>query len=650
MNEQQHRLIQEFEQQGTPTTAQAGDGLTPEFRKKFEDLQTRHQQAVKERDERARTHIKAVMQAIKDGDGHKAAQPAGLFMSGMLTGLASGVEILDGGTAEKALETVSTRLAAATGEACLAGHLPPRTEATADVDHQLTPEQEVRGVQGWMALDLHRALGLAVDDQDEHQGHRNWGDWWATLCAHVAQRTHATQARARALATPDDITARNDDSGWHPSGLLTPDPEEMFFPVGYTAAVGQPHPISPNDPPYMIDLSGYTEGDPLQERVHRLIVHRSLVTSLVRDLAALDQPAPDTAAAEALEPGILREQIAAAIYELHYAAAPQGDTWRGVKEDYLREAGVVLSAITSAAEREFTAEQGSEASTIEQLGYHAAGLSYDLERVEAERNGAYRERAHLVALVAAMTDGAVIAPAPDVEEPGWQIVYLTIGGRQASWHISPRDAELFECVEHASVEDPRAQWDGHSTDDKYARIRQHTRLLFHQCGPACAEAHTYTGRCEGAPAIPQVDDSSADAVTAETKRLMERRTTTLRKRAERAEAAIARVRLIKKAPSRSPINAYANAQDDGWDQALDAVHAALGAPERCETKNAGKDHPIHELLAALKNSQPHPAPADLVGRYYQTIHDACCPYAHSEPRPGYAAAANRAALDEPKEQ
>lgn len=34
----------------------------------------------------------------------------------------------------------------------------------------------------------------------------------------------------------------------------------------------------------------------------------------------------------------------------------------------------------------------------------------------------------------------------------------------------------------------------------------------------------------------------ADAVTAETKRLMERRTTTLRERAERAEAAIARVR------------------------------------------------------------------------------------------------------------
>lgn len=118
-------------------------------------------------------------------------------------------------------------------------------------------------------------------------------------------------------------------------------------------------------------------------------------------------------------------------------------------------------------------------------------------------------------------------------------------------------------------------------------------------------------------------------------------------RAERAEAAIARVRLIKKAPGRSPYNTHSNAQDDGWDQALDAVHEALGEPERCQPKSAGKDHPIHELLEALKRGVPHPAPTDLVGRYYRAIHAECCPYDHTEPRPGYAAAANRAALAKP---
>lgn len=98
----------------------------------------------------------------------------------------------------------------------------------------------------------------------------------------------------------------------------------------------------------------------------------------------------------------------------------------------------------------------------------------DLNRTVGERDGAYRERAHLVALLAAMTDGAVIAPAPDVDEPGWQIVYLTIGGRQASWHISPRDGDLFARVEHVDGGlDLRAIWDGHTTAEKYERIVDH---------------------------------------------------------------------------------------------------------------------------------------------------------------------------------
>ncbi len=100
-----------------------------------------------------------------------------------------------------------------------------------------------------------------------------------------------------------------------------------------------------------------------------------------------------------------------------------------------------------------------------------------IEDTERERDGAYRERAHLVALLATMTTGAVIAPAGDVDEPGWQIAYLKIGGRQCSWHIAPRDADLFEHLKHVPADDPRAQWDGRTTDDKYARIRQHTRAI-----------------------------------------------------------------------------------------------------------------------------------------------------------------------------
>ncbi|MFJ9128905.1 hypothetical protein ACIRJS_32870 [Streptomyces sp. NPDC102340] len=104
----------------------------------------------------------------------------------------------------------------------------------------------------------------------------------------------------------------------------------------------------------------------------------------------------------------------------------------------------------------------------------------ETERIEAENeqlSAAYRERAHLVALLAAMTPGAVIAPATDVDEPGWQIAYLTIGDRQASWHIAPRDSDLFEAIAHVPTDHPRAQWDGHTTEEKYEHIaalaRQH---------------------------------------------------------------------------------------------------------------------------------------------------------------------------------
>ncbi|MFB6955492.1 hypothetical protein ACFCYB_00290 [Streptomyces sp. NPDC056309] len=99
-------------------------------------------------------------------------------------------------------------------------------------------------------------------------------------------------------------------------------------------------------------------------------------------------------------------------------------------------------------------------------------------QAETERDGAYRERARLVALIAGgLAEQAVIAAAPDVDEPGWQILYVTLHGRQCSWHISPRDADLFEHLEHVPAVDPRAQWDGHTTEAKYEHIDYLARAL-----------------------------------------------------------------------------------------------------------------------------------------------------------------------------
>lgn len=106
-----------------------------------------------------------------------------------------------------------------------------------------------------------------------------------------------------------------------------------------------------------------------------------------------------------------------------------------------------------------------------------------------ERDGAYRERAHLLALLAALHP-SVIAPAPDVDEDGCQILYLRIDGKQASWHIHPDDTHLFIRVEQVAADDRRAQWDGHTTEQKYTHIGQHTARLYAEArGRAETPAH-----------------------------------------------------------------------------------------------------------------------------------------------------------------
>ncbi|MFE2600146.1 hypothetical protein ACFXCZ_27265 [Streptomyces sp. NPDC059396] len=102
-------------------------------------------------------------------------------------------------------------------------------------------------------------------------------------------------------------------------------------------------------------------------------------------------------------------------------------------------------------------------------------LTAAVARAEEERDGAYRERAHLVAWLASAYESLRV-PAPDTDEPGWQIIYLYAGPWQMSWHIAPRDADLVKDIPTGIDGDPRAQWDGHTTDQKYRRIRNHTRI------------------------------------------------------------------------------------------------------------------------------------------------------------------------------
>lgn len=79
-------------------------------------------------------------------------------------------------------------------------------------------------------------------------------------------------------------------------------------------------------------------------------------------------------------------------------------------------------------------------------------------------NEVYRERNALVAFLANLYGGVFIEDSNDL--PGWGIVYIETRYGQMSWHIPPRDFDLFEDVEVVTTH----EWDGHITEEKYGRL------------------------------------------------------------------------------------------------------------------------------------------------------------------------------------
>lgn len=93
-----------------------------------------------------------------------------------------------------------------------------------------------------------------------------------------------------------------------------------------------------------------------------------------------------------------------------------------------------------------------------------------------EWDHAERQCAQLLAWLAALhPSSAVLAPSHTPE--GALDLYLVAGGWQLSWPIAARDADLFRHVTVVDVTDPRAQWDGHGSEQRGERLRNHVRLL-----------------------------------------------------------------------------------------------------------------------------------------------------------------------------
>lgn len=78
----------------------------------------------------------------------------------------------------------------------------------------------------------------------------------------------------------------------------------------------------------------------------------------------------------------------------------------------------------------------------------------------------YRERAHLVAHLATIYPSTI--GHTDPAEPEWAVVVVETPTGQMSWHVSPVDLDLFRHVTRSTV----STWDGHTTDEKYERLRR----------------------------------------------------------------------------------------------------------------------------------------------------------------------------------
>lgn len=96
----------------------------------------------------------------------------------------------------------------------------------------------------------------------------------------------------------------------------------------------------------------------------------------------------------------------------------------------------------------------------------------------SETDALYRERAHLVAYLTTQWP-SVVAPHED-GEADWRVIIVNTIRGQMSWHVHVDDMDLFahvpsrESTGWSRTLAKRFEWDGHTTEQKYERLRSLT--------------------------------------------------------------------------------------------------------------------------------------------------------------------------------
>ncbi|MFD8820812.1 hypothetical protein ACFV1C_00335 [Streptomyces sp. NPDC059605] len=94
-----------------------------------------------------------------------------------------------------------------------------------------------------------------------------------------------------------------------------------------------------------------------------------------------------------------------------------------------------------------------------------------LDALYGQLDATYRERAHLVAHLAALHPSHI--GHTDPAAPDWAVVTIETPAGQMTWHIADRDMDLFTHVQPTNR--ICRGWDGHTTDEKYQRMRDLTK-------------------------------------------------------------------------------------------------------------------------------------------------------------------------------
>lgn len=88
---------------------------------------------------------------------------------------------------------------------------------------------------------------------------------------------------------------------------------------------------------------------------------------------------------------------------------------------------------------------------------------------EAWLDALYRERAHLLALLATLYPSHLQYT---TEEPDYASLFISLPTGQTSWYISDDDVDLFTHVRTDLLE----SWDGHTVEERAKRVAHAARI------------------------------------------------------------------------------------------------------------------------------------------------------------------------------